>query len=160
MTKPDDKAPTKEHLGLMSRDLPFMVRALQSLLRPEGEKIRTALDIEAGTIGVLSIIWLNPGISQNDLAKSIVLKKSAVTALVQKLEDRGLILRQRNPKDRRINDLTLTTDGHALIAKIRVETQTLNDRIFAGIDHAEREQFFATLEKVVENLSSTGGTAP
>ncbi len=74
MTGHSTRPPKGDDFGILSRDLPFMARTLQSLLRPEGHAIRQALDLEAGVIGVLSVIWLNPGISQNDLATSVVLK--------------------------------------------------------------------------------------
>ena len=152
MTGHSTRPPKGDDFGILSRDLPFMARTLQSLLRPEGHAIRQALDLEAGVIGVLSVIWLNPGISQNDLATSVVLKKSAVTALVKHLEERGLVARERSQQDRRQNALTLTADGHTLIAKIREHTEALNDRLFENVSAAERETFFAVMDKVVQNL--------
>ena len=152
MTGHSTRPPKGDDFGILSRDLPFMARTLQSLLRPEGHAIRQALDLEAGVIGVLSVIWLNPGISQNDLATSVVLKKSAVTALVKHLEERGLVARERSQQDRRQNALTLTADGHTLIAKIREHTEALNDRLFENVSAVERETFFAVMDKVVQNL--------
>lgn len=153
MSSQDNRPAQNSDLGYLSKDLPFMARTLQSLLRPEGQKIRDALDIENGVIGVLLTIWLNPGISQNDLATSVVLKKSAVTALVKMLETRGLVDRQRNEQDRRSNLLTLTTQGHALIADIRNHTKALNDRAFDGVQDQDRQTFFAVMDRVVKNLS-------
>lgn len=157
MDRPDGEMVQGGDLGPLSRDLFYMSRTLQSLLRPEGQAVRAGLEIEPGVIGVLSIIWLNPGISQNDLARSLVLKKSAITALVTRLEARGLIARERTAEDRRINALTLTAAGHALIARIRARTEAVNDRLFDGIAPRDRERFFAVMAAVIANLDRGQG---
>lgn len=69
-------------LGYLSRDLTFMTRVLRAHVRwanTNGSDENSALGSDAA---VLSVIGLNPGISQNDLASAVVLKKSAVTKLV------------------------------------------------------------------------------
>ena len=148
---------TEVELGPMARDLLFMLRTLQSLTRAEGQSLREALDVEPGVIGVLSVIWLNPGISQNDLAATVALKKSAVTKVVTGLESRGLLSRQRVSADRRMNALTLTTEGHALIARMREMTQSWNDRMFADVAPDDRETFFRVLETLVAGYAAPGG---
>lgn len=152
MTDNEPKKPSAVELGPLTRDLHFMVRTLQSLLRPEGRALREAVDVEPGIIGVLLIVWLNPGISQSDLAASVVLKKSSVTALVKKLEAAGLLDRTRVNADRRTNALTLTGDGHALIAKIRSLSETAQDRLFEGVTPSDRDTFFRVALHLMERL--------
>lgn len=143
-------------LGPLSTDLLFMVRTLQSMLRPDGQVIRHALDTESGMIGLLSIIWIQPGISQNELASVVALKKSAVTKLVTQMEDRGLITRTKSPEDRRINNLTLTASGEALIAKGRQLAEDLNARLFKDIAPADQATFFAVMGQLFARLSTEG----
>lgn len=140
--------------GWLQRDLMFLVRSLRYLLRPRGEALRLGAGLEAGEIGILSVIGLNPGVSQNDLAASVVLKKSAVTRIVQNLERRGLIRRDRSQADRRANCLTLTRDGAALVDSVRAATQAMQDDWFADVPPAEREVFFAVLNRLVERLAT------
>lgn len=139
-------------LGPLARDLPFMLRNVQARLRPEGQALRDELGIESGAVGVLSVIWQNPGISQNDLASTIALKKSAITKLVKGLEAEGLIARERVSADRRVNALTLTEAGTALVTRLRRLTDGLNDRLFDGVDPQEREVFFRVLEGIYARL--------
>ena len=139
-------------LGPLEQDVIFMTRNLQTLLRPKGEALREALGLEAGMIGVLSVVWLNPGVSQNDLAASLVLKKSAVTKLVTTMEQQGLVARRRVSEDRRMNALSLTADGHQMIAKVRRFTEELQDALFDGIDAEKRSTFFEVMAALLDRL--------
>ncbi|SPF78199.1 MarR family winged helix-turn-helix transcriptional regulator [Pseudoprimorskyibacter insulae] len=146
-------------LGPLAQDLPFMVRNLQALLRPKGQAIRDKLDVEAGVIGVMSIIWLNPGVSQNDLAASVTLKKSAVTKLVKALEARGLLERRRQDSDRRLNALTLTAEGEALVAQVRADINVVHAELFEGVPQADQDTFFRVMGLLIDRLAPTADGA-
>ena len=51
------------------------------------------------------------GIRMRDLARSVLLSKSGLTSLVDRLEHRGLIARVPDPADRRVTRIQLTPDG-------------------------------------------------
>jgi len=138
------------HLGPLAEDLPFMIRNLQAFLRPHSEALRQRLGLEAGMIGILSLVGLNPGLSQNDLAASVALKKSAVTKLVKELEARQLIARQRVAEDRRWNALFLTEQGEAMLGQLRQFSKTLHSQLFKDIDPADRAIFFQVLKQLTE----------
>lgn len=141
------------HLGPLKDDLFFVVRNLQAALRTESDAIRAALGLENGVIGLLSVVWMNPGISQNDLAASLALKKSSVTRLVTRLEGQGLVAREKVDADRRVNALMLTADGHALIARARELTDAVHARVFDGIPPADRATFFRVAAHLSARLS-------
>ena len=143
--------------GWMERDLPFLTRSLRFLIRADSDALRQKAGLELGEIGVLGIVSHNPGISQNDLATSLVLKKSAVTKLVQRLETRGMIARRRSQSDRRSNELSLTPAGTATAEKLRGLAQQLHDEWFRDIPPGEREVFFSVLFRLVASMAERGG---
>nr|WP_272490824.1 MarR family winged helix-turn-helix transcriptional regulator [Mesobacterium pallidum] len=130
-----------------------MVRNLNAMLRSFGAAIRGPLSLESGSIGILSLVWVNPGISQNDLAENLAMKKSAIAKLVKSLEAQGLIERQRVSGDRRMNSITLTSDGHKMVASIRELSVPLNQALLDGIAEEEREVFFRVLGKLHAGLA-------
>ncbi|MBF9042259.1 MarR family transcriptional regulator [Rhodobacterales bacterium HKCCE4037] len=165
MTNPDpSNAPasldfgtgTAVNLGWLARDLPFLTRTLRFLLRPDSDSMRQELGLDPGEIGVLAIVGQNEGISQNGLADSLVLKKSAVTKIVQAIEKRGLIERRRSESDRRSNELFLTVKGKAVTDRMQAATAALQDIWFEGIPAAERAVFFKVLFGIVEGLVERG----
>lgn len=144
-------------LGPLSGDLLFLVRNLHILLRGESLSIRQSMGLEVGIIGILSVVWLNPGISQNEVASAIVLRKAAVTKLVKRMEADNLLTRRRTAHDRRTNSLMLTEKGQRTIANIRPMTAALHDHLFEMIGAEEKEIFFDVLTHLVAQLS---GQAP
>src|SRR5690554_2485094 len=105
-------------LGPLRENLPFLTRALRTYIRAENADFYAALDAEQGEIVVLSVIGLNPGMSQNDLAATLVFKKSAITKLVKDLEARGYLERTKSSSDRRFNALQLSAAGQERYARI------------------------------------------
>lgn len=144
---------TAVDFGRLANDLPFMLRTVQARLRPEGQALIDMLGVEPGVIGVLSVIDLNPGISQNDLAAAVAQKKSAVTKIVNALEDRGLVARRRLAQDRRMNALTLTREGEALTRRVHAEADALHARLFEGIPTRDRDVFFDVLGTLSRRLA-------
>jgi DNA-binding MarR family transcriptional regulator len=136
----------------LAQDLPYNLRNIQALLRPAVDDIREEMDLKAGAIGILSLVWLNPGVSQKDLAASLAMKKSYVATQIKHLEERGLLSRKQVDADKRLNALTLTAEGHSLIARARQLTDALNDRAMTGVSPDERAAFFRILALIQTNL--------
>jgi len=149
------KSAARIRAGWLRTDLMFLTRSLRYLLRPQGVELRRQAGLEAGEIGILAVVGLNPGISQNDLAASVVLKKSAVTRIVQALEGRGLLVRSRSAVDRRANCLRLTERGEAAIEGVRRATQALHDAWMESIPEDRRAVFFEVLATLVDRLAES-----
>jgi DNA-binding MarR family transcriptional regulator len=147
------RTPVRIHAGWLAQDLMFLSRSLRFLLRPHSEALRRAAGLEPGEIGILVVVALNPGLSQNELAASVVLRKSAVTKIVQALERRGLLLRARSSADGRAKSLRLTATGEAVVERLRRDSQAFQARWFAGIDPAEQDVFFSVLRRLVARLA-------
>jgi DNA-binding MarR family transcriptional regulator len=150
---------TKVELGPLARDLPYVIRTVNALLRPKGDAVRKTLGFEAGMIGILSIIWLNPGISQNDVAASVVLKKSSVAKLLKTLEAEGFVTRRRAADDRRMNALTLTEKGAKAVADIRTATEAINGDFFNDVSPEDREAFFRVIGVLLARMVETAAPA-
>lgn len=146
--------------GPLSTDLPFMIRNLHSMLRSIGASIREPLGLETGSIGILLLVWVNPGISQIDLAENLAMKKSAIAKLVKALEAQGLIERERVSGDRRMNAIALTAAGHRMVAAIREISVPLNEQVTEDIAPAELEVFFRVLEQLHSSLAARVSVGP
>lgn len=139
-------------LGPLRENLPFLTRALRAYIRAENAEFFGDLATEHGEIAVLSVIALNPGISQNDLAATLVFKKSAITKLVKELEARGLIERAKAAADKRFNALQLTAEGQARYEKISERVTAQHAAIFETFSDRERRQFFDLLNRLYVHL--------
>jgi DNA-binding MarR family transcriptional regulator len=69
-------------------------------------------------VRALARVFENPSISPKQLATMLDLTTGAVTALVDKLEGNGLVVRAPHQSDRRSQILQLTDSGEALIQQL------------------------------------------
>lgn len=73
------------------------------------------------------------GLRMTDLAEAIVLSKSGLTSVVDRMEAMGLIRRQQDPTDRRATRIVLTAEGEALFEKASVYHAATVRRIFSSL---------------------------
>ena len=97
---------------------------------------------------VLSLLKANPNITQKRLAQAIDVSPPNVAILLDRLEERGLLVRQRNPLDKRSQTLVLTAEGTRLCAKAEVMVSALERDATSALTAHEREQLLALLQKI------------
>ena len=108
------------------------------LLHRAAQRMRAALDQLARTQGlsgvrdwiVLSALIAEPGQTQLALGHALGLDKTTLTALLDRLETAGLIIRSLDPHDRRARIPQITTAGrhiqaHVTRARDHAETELL-----------------------------------
>lgn len=106
--------------------------------------------------GLLRAVALSPGRSQQALAEHLGTPPSRLVALVDGLEDRGLIERRRNTGDRRLHALHVTVAGTALLRQVGRVAAAHDDAVCAGLDDAAR----ATLRETLGRLAAQHGLTP
>ncbi|WP_071394561.1 MarR family winged helix-turn-helix transcriptional regulator [Bacillus tuaregi] len=86
--------------------------------------------------------------TSSELAEIFNVKKSAITAIINRLWDKGLILRTRDDKDRRMIYLTLTEAGKEVFNQSEVRIHQLVTSFITQFDQEEIEAFMKTYEKL------------
>ncbi len=84
----------------------------------------TELNVSATEILYLASLYKEDGLTQDELASEYLVDKAAVARTVSKMEDKGLITRKDNPKNRRQKQLFLTEKAR----KIKPELKKVQDR--------------------------------
>jgi DNA-binding MarR family transcriptional regulator len=90
--------------------------------------------------------------TSSELAEVFDVQKSAITAIIQRLWEKGLIQRTRDEKDRRVVYLTLTDKGKELYDKAEERIHNLVESLITKFDHSEIQQFIETFEKLNQVL--------
>jgi DNA-binding MarR family transcriptional regulator len=70
-----------------------------------------AIGITGKDYGILTLLDERPLLGQTDLGRALDIDRTTVVALLASLENRGLIVRIRQPEDRRRYAVTLTSRG-------------------------------------------------
>ncbi len=69
------------------------------------------LDIKTPHLDILINLYRHEGISQQELARKLLVGRSNMSMLLPQMEKRGLISRRDDPKDKRVLRLFLTEKG-------------------------------------------------
>lgn len=89
-----------------------------------------------------------------ELANAAYLHPGAMTRLLDKLEERGLLTRESVVGDRRAVQIVLTDAGQAMWSDIAPSAQRVHDRAMANLDDAERAELLRLLCQVRDNLAA------
>ena len=95
--------------------------------------------------------------TSSELADVFEVKKSAITAIINRLWEKGLIQRTRDENDRRVVYLTLTEKGTDLFNKMEERIHKLVESLITKFDETEIKQFLETYEKINQVLMDTKG---
>ena len=96
-------------------------------------------------------IWRTPGISQTELSEILDLSRMGVTGLIDRMENKGLVLRKDDVKDRRVKRIYLTESTAELVPIITTLGRETVDDFLAGIDESDRASLINLLLKVKGN---------
>ena len=119
-----------------------------------------SIDLTPPHAGILRAIAAESGRSQQALSGQLGLLPSRVVAYVDELEHRGYVERRRNPDDRRLHALYLTTSGKKVLTKIG-ELGRQHDRLLtAGLDAQQRDTLHQLLATIAEHQGLTPHVHP
>jgi DNA-binding MarR family transcriptional regulator len=118
------------------------------------------LDLHPRHFGMLSHLAANESRSQQALSSALGIHRSAVVALVDDLEHRGLAERRRDPDDRRAYTLYLTSQGRELLAELQHVAEEDEAELLTALDASERTQLISLLQRLAESQGLTAGVHP
>jgi len=99
---------------------------------------------------VLAILAEGVRETQGTIAATLGVDPSRLVALLDSLEERSLVERQRDPLDRRRHVVSITPEGKRELARIRRVFQQLEDEFFAPFDDETRATFHEQLIRLAE----------
>ncbi|KAB7665142.1 MarR family winged helix-turn-helix transcriptional regulator [Bacillus sp. B1-b2] len=91
--------------------------------------------------------------TSTELAFCFGVKKSAITPIINRLVEKGWVLRNRDVKDRRVVYLSLTTAGKIIFIEMEKKIQHIIESVITKFDQAEIEHFletYAKLDRLIE----------
>lgn len=96
-------------------------------------------------------------IGVGELADRVGRDYSTVSRQVAKLEETGLVVRQKNQQDKRINEAAITADGRAMTDKIDAQRVQVYQRVFRHWPDSDREALEQLLSRFVTDFTLTEG---
>ena len=110
--------------------------------------------------GILRLISQSPGLSQQELGRRLAILPSRLVALLDELQEKGLIERRRDTEDRRTYALHLTTSGRDATEQIGRIAREHDDAICAALNKEEKSQLNALLGRIAQEQKLSAGIHP
>lgn len=101
---------------------------------------------------ILYVLWQNDEISISSLSAQTSLANTTLTAMLDRMESLGLVVRKPDPKDRRNRLIALTEKAKSLQDDYDRISQQMNELYYTGFTKSEILQFESYLQRVLNNL--------
>ena len=138
--------------GILEGSVGPRARLLRNALSARSIAVSAPHGLPTGSLTVLALIAANPGSSQTALAGRAGLNKSALVGIVEGLEQRGFVDRDRAASDRRRYRVSVTAEGEqamrALFALVDREEQPIRD----ALGTRDMITLLALLDRAIEAL--------
>jgi DNA-binding MarR family transcriptional regulator len=144
-----DVTKDKETPGLSTRGA-FLLSQLGFHVAVRCAEMLEPIGLEPAHYGVLVQLIGQEGLSQQQLADAMGVHRNVMVGLIDELEERDLVRRERHPRDRRAHQLQLTDRAHNVVAQANAAFDELEDEIFAGFDTREHSRLITLLQRVAK----------
>ena len=101
---------------------------------------------------LIDLLWNQGTMTQQKVADTMQKDKNSVTKLVDALEQKGLVVRQKGSKDRRENCLILTQKALEMKFGAKETGISILEDMIEGISEEELKNFLNTMSKLSSNM--------
>jgi len=101
---------------------------------------------------VLWVIWIWEPLETRELAVEAGISKATLTGVLNTLEGRGLVVRERAEQDRRLMNVTLTTAGRRLMRHLFPALNKQERVVSSKLSTAEKKSLAALLKTVIASI--------
>ena len=153
-----DKLPTN-HEPVIPKES-YELRILQSLRRIiravdiHSHKLAHLHDITGPQLGCLLVVKENGPLTSGNIAKKVYLSPSTVVGIIDRLERKELVVRNRDRKDRRQVYVSITQKGEKLIADTPSLLQDTLTKALVELPELEQVSITMALEKLTELMEA------
>jgi DNA-binding MarR family transcriptional regulator len=118
------------------------------------------IDLQPPLFRILNLVDAAEGRSQQAIGEAIEVPPSRMVALVDELEQRGLVERRPHPTDRRVRAIYLTPKGRKTLARGREIARVHEEELTLGMGAADRKRLIQLLQQIVDVQTIGRGVHP
>ena len=139
----------------LSRYIGFVLRFAHSAVWSDLVKALQPYDVRPVHYSMLLILNTAPGARQQEIGEALSIQRPNLVALIDEMEERGIVCRQPHPADRRSHALYLTDEGAVLLTKLRQVHQAHERRLNALFTADERRSLLEELTRLARLAPGT-----
>jgi DNA-binding MarR family transcriptional regulator len=147
---------TNLDLGPLPELIGYVLRRAQLVVFQDFFQAFAPFNISPAQFSVLTVIERNPGLTQSQVAAALGIKRTNFVGLLNELERRALAERRQAARDKRSYALYLTSDGAALMRKLKPVLKAHETRMVARIGEPGRDRLVELLHEIVDGGGANG----
>ena len=105
-------------------------------------------DLKKVEFSLLMVVMANEAIAPKRLARALAVTAPNLTMLLDRLQDRGFISRERNPADGRSQHVVLTAKGRKLAREAAAASEPMERELLQSLSRAEHAMLIELLDKL------------
>ena len=111
--------------------------------------------VSLGLWPFLRALWERDGLSQRELSEKVRMKGPTTVAALNKLEERGLVRREKNKKDARKINVYLTPAGRKVYRKVIPEVEAVNRQCLEMLTESDQAEFKDMIKRIRNNVTGS-----
>ena len=141
-------------------DLLVALLLVQNLMERRSEAFFAPLGLTGAQFNILNLLAVRDGrLDQVELVGLLLVGKSSISIVLNRMVRDGLVRREEHPKDRRQTVLILTPKGRARWKKVAPRYLQGVDEVFGALAPAHRQHFLDDLKVLHDALLATEGVS-
>jgi len=135
------------------RSVRLLAECLQGFERFSSESVRSS-GLTHAQFDIIATLGNTPGMSYKELGERTLITKGTLTGVIERLEQKGLVVRQRSCDDKRSFYVRLTPCGEGLFQEVFPKVIAHGKQLFASLTEADFDQIDAALGKLKQLIAS------
>jgi MarR family transcriptional regulator, organic hydroperoxide resistance regulator len=131
----------------------YRIKLLSQLLARRFQEQLDQFDLTIFHWVVLCCLWKEDGLAISSIGEKLQQVGGTLTGVLDRMESRGLIRRERDLHDRRIWRIWLTEDGRNFESILPPIAMDVREQAMQDLSSSDRERFSDLLNRVIANLS-------
>ncbi|MBW2561222.1 MAG: MarR family transcriptional regulator [Deltaproteobacteria bacterium] len=136
------------------REIIYLIRRLMQAGSLYTKELNKKYNVSAPQLNCLIALSENGSLPPSQIARHIMVKSSTVTGVIDRLEQKGLVRRVRNSRDRRVITIELTDEGERLALHAPPPIQQRIVDGLKGLSPEQKEQIDRNLNLLIQMLDA------
>ncbi|MDR2698213.1 MAG: MarR family winged helix-turn-helix transcriptional regulator [Candidatus Methanoplasma sp.] len=115
------------------------------------------IEISSGQGRILYVLWQEGPMSIGEIGRRTSLAKTTLTAMLDRMEDKGIVARTFNKTDRRQTTVSLTPAAERMRDTYRKVSDDITEVFYRGFTESEITDFENKLRRILDNLTEEEG---
>ncbi|MDQ1922751.1 MarR family winged helix-turn-helix transcriptional regulator [Massilia pseudoviolaceinigra] len=134
------------------RSVRLLAECLQSFERFSGESVRQC-GLTHAQFDIIATLGNTQGMTYKELGEKTLITKGTLTGVIDRLEQKGLVARERSCDDKRSFYVRLTAQGEAVFQEVFPKVVEQGRQMFSSFSDADFDTIDASLHKLKQVIA-------